>query len=486
MCGSGEVDKQVKDLMNELPDVDVDKMVSTSTARQFPHRQLASSSEASPLKAIKSVRDLATVNGECLLFLERATNVPYADAIRDLTCQAVTTRAHGEPSVRAWAEDADGKLVGKVAEWPSKHCNTAPSWYTAYSLGFPMGHEGVSRLNIELRDGSALIASCTVPYADLPGHSMVHKEMDIRPPASQTGDRPCSVTFQVIDSAEVLAKRTVYFVRHGESSWNKAQSKLDLYEMGRQTDHPLSSKGREQAEELSSLVNEAQDNDLLHPDVIYVSPLTRAIQTAVIGLRSVLAQPDFGHLVLMANAREKQNFGGFDSKPCCTGSNVLKRTLDELVLLYKGQKGADEVVKAFQKLKIDTAEVEDRWWHNVQAESPAQLKGRLSEFMAQLKYSPYKSIVVVGHSHFFRAVFKEFVSDSFKERRKDFADQLSKMKLSNCGVARLSLDPSVEQGGPITDVELILGTHLDADGGLCKCQGPPPRLDENEVRTKDK
>jgi broad specificity phosphatase PhoE len=294
------------------------------------------------------------------------------------------------------------------------------------------------------------------------------------------------VTFQVIDSAEVLAKRTVYFVRHGESSWNKAQSKLDLYEMGRQTDHPLSSKGREQAEELSSLVNEAQDNDLLHPDVIYVSPLTRAIQTAVIGLRSVLAQPDFGHVVLMANAREKQNFGGFDSKPCCTGSNVLKRTLDELVLLYKGQKGADEVVKAFQKLKIDTAEVEDRWWHNVQAESPAQLKGRLSEFMAQLKYSPYKSIVVVGHSHFFRAVFKEFVSDSFKERRKDFADQLSKMKLSNCGVARLSLDPSVEQGGPITDVELILGTHLDADGGLCKCQGPPPRLDENEVRTKDK
>merc|ERR1719440_691299 len=123
----------------------------------------------------------------------------------------------------------------------------------------------------------------------------------------------------------------------------------------------------------------------------------------------------------MANAREKQNLGGFDSKPMMIGPDVIQRTLDELVLLYKGEEDrVKNVVDNFKTLKFDTAEVQDRWWHNVAAESSAQMKARLSEFMAQLKYSPFKNIVVVGHSHFFQAVFKEFLSDSFKSIKPSF------------------------------------------------------------------
>lgn len=497
-CSASTVDTQLHEL-HELADIDISKMVVRSHRRHFPHRKLgddnvitpsqASSSEATPSHG-KSVRDLGTDESECLVFLERACNVPYSDTIRDLTCHAVASKAHGEPFMKAWAEDAAGKIVGKVAEWPAKHANNAPSWYAARSLGFPTMQDGVARLRLELWDGSVQIGSISKPFGKLPGHSVINEELELMPPSQQLAGKKCVVSFQVIDSREALAPRTIFFVRHGESSWNKAQSKLDLYEMGRQSDHPLSPAGREQAEALNALIEkDAKTHErnarILRPDVVYVSPLTRAIQTAVIGLKKVLAEPGLGELVLMANAREKQNFGGFDSKPMKIGSDVVRRTLDELVLLYKNEDSIKGVVQAFKKLKFDAQEVQDVWWNDVSAESDGQVKARMEEFMAQLKYSPHRTIVVVGHSHFFRAIFKQFLSDDFKSKQESFARQLSTMKLSNCGVARLDLDPSITTGGPITDVELVLGTKLDSDGGVCKCSGPQPRMDgpEHELKT---
>lgn len=343
----------------------------------------------------------------------------------------------------------------------------------------------MARLKLELSDLSVVLGSIEVPYSELPGHSAVDMELQLRPEVQAHPTGPCSVLFQVLDSREVLGPKTVFLVRHGESSWNKAQSKLDLYEMGRQTDHPLSPDGRTQAEKLNELIEQdTQLPELLKPDIVYVSPLTRAIQTAVIGLRKVLEASGGGHLVLMANAREKQNFGGFDSQPQQTGAGVIKRTLDELVLLYQDHKNSKSMVDGFKKLKFDTHEVEGRWWNPVAAESEEQVKIRLAEFMAQLKYSSHRNIVVVGHSHFFRAVFKGFLADSFREKQKDFATELSTKKICNCGVARLSLDPSITSGGPITNAELLLGTSLTSDGGLsCKCTAPPAKLQEHEIRT---
>jgi len=496
---SGQVEESAE-LQYHLS-VDCETMVSRSKCRQFVHSLMdaatpttqtptmeSSSSEASPKSAQgspKSVRELGTSSGgDCLLFLERVVNVP---SLRSAFCSAPGGN-NGSPSVRAWAEDESGNTVGKVAVWPARHCHNAPSWYTAYSLDFPIGRTGVARLKLELTDLGVLIGSLDIPYDQLPGHSRIDLELQLRPEAdSPPSGKACTVSFQVLDAREVLGPKTVFLVRHGESSWNKAQSKLDLYEMGRQTDHPLSPDGFAQSEAL----NEAIEKDtkhlgLLNPDVVFVSPLTRAVQTAVIGLRKVLSEPGSGELVLMANAREKQNFGGFDSQPSAIGSGVIKRTLEELVILYQEQKNSKitskTMVDAFRKLKFDTHEVEGRWWNPVSAESDEQVKGRLQEFMAQLKYSSHRNIVVVGHSHFFRAVFKEFLSDGFKEKQTDFAKQLSTLKVSNCGVVRLDLDPSITSGGPITHAELLLGTQLTGDGGLCKCTAPPPRLQEHELR----
>merc|ERR1712154_416052 len=98
------------------------------------------------------------------------------------------------------------------------------------------------------------------------------------------------------------------------------------------TDHSLSNKGVEQAEKLSEKLEQAlqqprnrDGEDIACADAYYASPLTRAIQTAVIALGPTLERGDErGELMLMGSAREKQNFGGLDSMSTKIGAEILQ------------------------------------------------------------------------------------------------------------------------------------------------------------------
>lgn len=197
--------------------------------------------------------------------------------------------------------------------------------------------------------------------------------------------------------------------------------------------------------------------------MVYVSPLTRAVQTAVIALGETMTTEDSrGEMVLMATAREKQNFGGLDSKPEMMGAAVIQRTLEELQTLYRGESAAREIIETFSKLRFDAQEVRDTWWHDGLSEPAPRVQERLQEFMSQLVYSPHRTIVVVGHSHFFRAIFKRFASPAFKAKEPALARRLGEEKLSNCGVARLELDPK-SPDCPIVGVKLVFETTLVSD-----------------------
>merc|ERR1711977_345886 len=93
----------------------------------------------------------------------------------------------------------------------------------------------------------------------------------------------------------------------------------------------------------------------------------------------------------------------------------------------------------------------------------------MHDFMCQLLYTPHTNIIVVGHSHFFREVFGNYLSSTFRERQPDLAHQLTEGKMMNCGLVRLLLDPMAtidEPGighggnGCILDAQLVLGTHM--------------------------
>lgn len=455
--------------------IDIKSQVAKSVCRAFPLEDEHYGKSADVL-----VCDVPKNKaGECLVFVEHASNVPYTDPIRELTCQAVSSKSHGEPFVKAWAEE-NGSVIGKVAEWSPKHASNSPCWYSARSLEFPISkleNSSNIRLRLDLWDQKTLIGSVDVPLKEQPLHKNISTALEMRVP--MRGGRPCYMNFQVINSATLLHRRTVYFLRHGESSWNKAQSQLDLYEMGRQNDHPLSPAGRAQAEELCKRIKEAAEDpkasnvaDLPKADIVYASPLTRAIQTAIIALGEFQAERNRCDLVLMPEAREKKNLGGFDSQPIKIGDDVIKRAIDELLTLYKGKE--QSILELVKKFKFDTEEVKDQWWYDFAAESPKLVQARMEEFMNQLLYSPHHTIVVVGHSHFFRAIFKNYLSPELKTSSSQMAADLGTKKMSNCGVARVEMDPQ-SPGAPIVDVKLVLGTTLVSDHGKlsCSCSAPP-------------
>merc|ERR1712008_388139 len=110
------------------------------------------------------------------------------------------------------------------------------------------------------------------------------------------------------------------------------------------------------------------------------------------------------------------------------------------------------------------------WWEEAASENKDQLQVRMDKFMSQLLYSPHQSVVVVGHSHFFRAVFRRYLSAEFKDENNKLATEITIQKLMNCGVACLELDPTRGvEGEPIMNVQLVLETTLSSDGGLLAC-----------------
>jgi len=120
------------------------------------------------------------------------------------------------------------------------------------------------------------------------------------------------------------------------------------------------------------------------------------------------------------------------------------------------------------------------------AESKSEMQARLEEFIAQLLYAPQRSIVVVGHSHFFREVFRHFLSEEVKAEEPKLTASLSKKKLMNCGVARLELDPGKGvAGGPIVGVQLVLDTTMDSDGGVLAACCAAPGAEAEETFTEE-
>jgi broad specificity phosphatase PhoE len=399
------------------------------------------------------------------VFVEKASNVPRFDELSAVSCGAVAPS--GFPYMRIWAE-ADGSALGRTAEWPVRHCKS-PAWFSAQPLAFSLDDRRERTLHVEMWNGTTLLCKKSQNMLGIKIHEQLCWTLDPEPSAPPS-QNDCTVVLQIMDANVCIGPRTIFFVRHGQSVWNKAQSNLDVYEMYKRADHPLSSFGRDQAIGLASELASATDKSaaqLGSPDMVYVSPLTRAIQTAVIGLGDALVKSGNTTMVFMPNAREKKNFGGADSRPECTGSDVIQRASDELGQLFAGHPQREQLKKTLSQLRFDTQEVEDRWWQHGLAESDDALQARLNEFMAQLLYSPHRTIVVVGHSHFFRACFKRFLAPHGSDVASGLAEDLHKHLLPNCGVARLMLDAVRNPEQPILSVELLFGAKLDKKRACC-------------------
>lgn len=246
------------------------------------------------------------------------------------------------------------------------------------------------------------------------------------------------------------AQKQVFFVRHAQSDWNRGEDRWFLsLRMLTRKDHVLSAKGRLQAQGLERRLQQAgtkAEKAMLMPDAVISSPLTRAVQTAVLGLRPLLGKCT---LRLIPDIRERRNWGGRDSSGTRVGNDVIDKVKQHLPSEYS------EIVD-----RVDCSDVETQWWSDAKEDSAA-MQERMNSFLDQLQAMPEKCIIIVGHSHFFRDLFHHFASKDM-ETVGALPDDFCTKKLSNCGVAAVNFDFKRRGAGTgcITKAELIYGSSL--------------------------
>ena len=260
-------------------------------------------------------------------------------------------------------------------------------------------------------------------------------------------------------------QKDVILIRHGQSRWNAAKAaggKAGIVDRLKEEDHPLSNMGRDQATDLcakveNTLKESSTDEDdnigtiLNKVEKIYASPLTRATQTAIIGINPLLRKLD-SPLELTAYAREKRNVGGRDTNGSVMGADVVKRVSRETTKLFDGS-----VPNTIDFNKIDPSNVDLKWW-NDNAESKEDFTSRLRELNNFIQWSEYKTIMIVGHSHCFRGLVNYLLSPTATLPPGITFSDIQQKKLCNCGMMHVKLD--YEKTHPLIKISLPLGTTL--------------------------
>eukprot|EP01059_Diplonema_ambulator_P037292 TRINITY_DN978_c0_g1_i4.p1 TRINITY_DN978_c0_g1~~TRINITY_DN978_c0_g1_i4.p1 ORF type:complete len:2281 (+),score=591.71 TRINITY_DN978_c0_g1_i4:169-6843(+) len=254
--------------------------------------------------------------------------------------------------------------------------------------------------------------------------------------------------------------KNVVMVRHGQSRWNAAKAaggKTGVVDRLKETDHPLSVMGQEQATSLcmgiEDAIREGGEEGKLFEGIekCYASPLTRAVQTALIGANPVIRKTG-EKLTLTRYAREKRNVGGRDTNGAVKGAGIVKRVMQETDKLYDGV-----VPSTVDYDAIDHSRVDMKWW-NDKAESKEEFLDRLSDLLNVIQWSPYKNIMIVGHSHCFRGFVSKYLSPTATLPPDITYSDLQHKKLCNCGAMHITLD--FTKPTPIQYLSLLLNTTL--------------------------
>lgn len=278
-------------------------------------------------------------DGPLLVRLYKAENLPSLDL-----------RSESDVYVKAELIDPSGASL--EARWPVRWDASNPIWDSARLFGsaqpsqdavlklhffdYDEASSGVKVLDqlknklsslTMLEDSDDYIGSAALKLSALGADRDVtvpvrlHKTKPLK-----SGPATCTLRREAHEPASSSELRTVFIVRHGESVWNKAQSDHDLVAMAGDTDHPLNEAGRAQSETLLDALRAGgpQAEEMLAAELVQCSPLTRAVQTCLIGLQPMLLQDGQppAPVGLNPNLREKRNLGGKDSSGKWMGDAV--------------------------------------------------------------------------------------------------------------------------------------------------------------------
>lgn len=445
----------------------------------------ASAAGSRPLPALELMGDgsslLGAANGghdrKLVLLLHSASHLPSLD-----------WTSESDPYVLAQAEHC-GNQVGQQARWTCQANCSNPCWNLAQDLGVSKPrYTEEDMLHIEVWDYDPLktdqpIGTLDLSIAELRMDTWYEKPLSLSSSSckrinsrtkGRVWDESLQPSLRMMVISEPVQTKHIFLIRHGESVWNKAQKTKNLPKMLGQVDHPLSVDGFQQCRDLSEkltaaaaeLENRANDSletgeasfmlrQLLSTEVVLASPLTRAVETALVGVGPILKRTEV--LRIRRNAREKRNAGGLDTTGTALGATEIAERAKK-ALIQVG--GTESEVSEYCSVRIDAMEAHNRWW-NDSSESMAKLRDRIHQFLQQLRYMKEERIAVIGHSLFFRSLLKYHMHESASViGSTPTLEEVTSKKLMNCGVAGITLDFARHVQNPITAVELLLDTKL--------------------------
>ena len=176
-------------------------------------------------------------------------------------------------------------------------------------------------------------------------------------------------------------KKKIYYIRHAESEHNVLESKYSYIEFEKWNiyDPKLSPNGIEQTNNIKEQLKENQ----IHFDSVFISPLTRAIQTYELISKEI---NDDAEIIITDFLREVY-FKKFD-----------KNKGKELSKLKEENKN--------RKLNFEFM-TKDYWWHDTgekkddESEEDELFSLRLKLFILWIAFRPDENILIISHSNVF-------------------------------------------------------------------------------------
>jgi broad specificity phosphatase PhoE len=172
----------------------------------------------------------------------------------------------------------------------------------------------------------------------------------------------------------------------------------------------------------------------LHADGVHVSPLTRAIQTALFTLEMHPAMYGDGKgLNIMSTIREFKGVGGIDTVGRVIGKEIKTRTFDEIIDIFDEH----EAIRTASHIDFNYGDAELHWWTDINHfEGKKEMNERMCEFIDFAQFTYEVNPIFVGHSNFFRYFYSNYLSDIISHNRPTLCADLRKNRLSNaCGLA---------------------------------------------------
>ncbi|CAE6971172.1 rab-18 [Symbiodinium natans] len=249
----------------------------------------------------------------------------------------------------------------------------------------------------------------------------------------------------------------IFLVRHGQSTWNLAAKRLDLWTMFSQVDHALTAEGVAQASRLRTSSEAAlsrgdvEAEQFLSPATrVFASPLSRAVATSIVALGLERK------MTLLPDARElAYPWCGPDSIGAAVGEGIPERAIQGLCKVESSYCNASTAELAAKM--IDASAANDVWWNRFR-ESRSQMQQRLGSLLNKLRPADDLSSasILVCHSLLIQRLFKDFASPQMEAEMPQLLSQLRAKKLQNCGVVKVLLDDH----GLISGAQLIFDTKL--------------------------